>query len=220
MRRKTGVETREKRDEDVRVETATTTEFLHAAKSGLLTELRNWMHLLLCAGICALIPTYIHICTEHFHTNTRAYAHARGVHTFGRAIRASDWAQNTSRSHFQFVSVYLKNGERNLRSARSCFRGHVAANLWSKTISHAIRQRRDGLSRACRVFCFRNFLRRAAMNEDESLLPKSVPLCARSHVSINSIIIFQIHHIALYFYIPIGIQKRRPRLSHWHSEFN
>lgn len=28
-------------NKDVHVETATTTEFLHAAKSGLLTELRN-----------------------------------------------------------------------------------------------------------------------------------------------------------------------------------
>lgn len=76
------------------------------------------MHLLLYSGTCAHIRTYvsIHVHTPtHVHTRQHIYRYAVW---FGREhTRRTE--RNTSRPHFQFVSVYLKNGERNPWSARS-----------------------------------------------------------------------------------------------------
>jgi len=66
------------------------------------------MHLLLYAGICA------HTWSVFSQTKKRTpYIRSR--------TRARRIEQNTSRPHFQFVSVSLKNGERDSRSARSWF---------------------------------------------------------------------------------------------------
>lgn len=109
-------------NKDVHVETATTTEFLHAAKSGLLTERRNWMHLLLHAGTYARIRTYV---------STYTYALTYAVWLSREHARRTE--RNTSRPHFQFVSVYLKNGERNPRSTRSpLFQAYRRICAWKK----------------------------------------------------------------------------------------
>jgi len=94
-----------------RVETATTTEFSHAAESGLLTELR------------------VTECTCCYTAEPHVHARARARAVYARSART----KRERKAHFQFVPVYLKNGERNLRlrsgpaSYRACCESAIAS---------------------------------------------------------------------------------------------
>jgi len=57
------------------------------------------------------VHTYIHI-HIYIHTCT----HVTHIHVWFGREHTRRTERNTSRPHFQFVSVYLKNGERNPRS--------------------------------------------------------------------------------------------------------
>lgn len=114
-------------NKDVHVETATTTEFLHAVKSGLLTERRNWMHLLLHAGVCAHIHTFPHT-HSHMHTrNTRtSYGLVMNTRVGPSEIRA-DLIFNL------FPSIWkMENAIRGLRGPRFARHAYRRICAWKK----------------------------------------------------------------------------------------
>lgn len=136
------------------------------------------------------IHTYFSDTYTHIHTCTRTPR--RMVRSRTHASRQAE--RNTSRPHFQFVSVYLKNGECNSRSARSSrFSRHAAESVHKKRENHCAT--RGVTFSPFHTFCFR-ILARCRINEPRYQRCSSL----KNMILINPITLSYRHKGDVYFY--------------------